>query len=236
MRLSLLVLAAMPFAAQPAAAALIHDYQFSHAGSVIDSVGGANGTLVGGATVSGGALHLNGTDGFVDFSSQLVPTGSNPYSVFVRVNGTPNSSTFTEIISQGFSGGPGFYLGTRPGGEIRLTDNFVSTGLNYPVGRTVDLLLTSDQNGTNFYIDGVSQFSSATPSRTAATGGSNTRFGKQFAPYAEYFQGDVSAVRIFDTAIAPTAVPEPASWAIMLLGFGVAGATLRSARRSSVAA
>jgi hypothetical protein len=39
----------------------------------------------------------------------------------------------------------------------------------------------------------------------------------------------------FDTGGNPQAVPEPASWALMLGGFGMMGATLRGNRRNKVA-
>jgi hypothetical protein len=39
-----------------------------------------------------------------------------------------------------------------------------------------------------------------------------------------------------DAAPIASAVPEPASWAVMIVGFGMVGATLRSARRPSVRA
>lgn len=214
--------------ASPVSAALIHNYRFATSGSVIDSVGGANGALVGGASVSGGALHLDGATGWVQFGAALVPTGANPYSVFVRVNGEPDTGRYAEIISQGYSTGPGFYIGTKPGGDIRLTDNFGPTSISFPSG-THDLLLASGPGGTNFYIDSVLQFSSLTQAMIG-TGGDPTVFGRQFFPDAEFFKGDISALRIYNTVITPDAVPESAAWSLMLLGFGLAGAAVRARR------
>ena len=57
---------------------LIHYYSFTLDAS--DSVGGANGTLLNGASVSGGTLNLDGLDDFVQFGSKIVPT-SGSYSV-----------------------------------------------------------------------------------------------------------------------------------------------------------
>ena len=232
-----LILAAALLAAGPAGAALTHAYEFS--GSMVtDSAGTANGTLLNGATVSGGMLHLDGIDDSVAFASYLLPTGASPWSVFIRVDGQPNPGTYTEIVSQGFSSGGGFYVGTAPGGNIRLTDHFTATGLAFP-GGTSELLLTSGAAGTRFYIGGVLTFSSATPA-DAVGGGSFTQFGKQFAPFAEYFKGDIDAIRFYDTAILPgdvvepSAVPEPASWALMIAGFGVGGVLQRRRRREAV--
>ena len=41
--------------------------------------------------------------------------------------------------------------------------------------------------------------------------------------------GGLNEIRLFDTS--PTGVPEPASWALMLSGFGLAGVALRRQRR-----
>ncbi len=220
-------------AAAPAAAALTHAYEFSGSG-VTDSVGTDDGTLNNGASVSGGMLHLDGIDDSVGFATYLVPTAGAAFSVFIRVDGQPDPGNHTEIISQAFSGG-GFYIGTAPGGNIRLTDAFTSTGIAFP-GGTTDLLLTSGAGGTKFYIGGTLVFSNAGAPASAA-GGSFTRFGQQFAPYAEYFKGDIDAIRIYDSVILPgdvvepSGVPEPAAWTLMIAGFGMAGVVGRRQRR-----
>jgi hypothetical protein len=210
----------------------IHAYEFDVDAS--DSVGSADGTLLNGASVSGGNLLLDGNNDYVAFASHLVPT-SGAYSVFIRVNGTPYLGSYTEIISQGASGGPGFYLGTAPGGGIRLTDNFTSPGVAFPTG-VAELLLTSGGAGTSFYINGTLQFSSGSSAANGA-GGSPTYFGRQFEPYGEYFAGSIDAIRIYDSVILPsgvieptTGVPEPSSWAMLLFGFGLTGAMARRGR------
>ncbi|MGZ3375793.1 MAG: PEPxxWA-CTERM sorting domain-containing protein, partial [Phenylobacterium sp.] len=40
----------------------------------------------------------------------------------------------------------------------------------------------------------------------------------------------------FDNLAGTLAVPEPASWALMIMGFGAAGAMLRSKRRQTATA
>ncbi|MDP3747930.1 MAG: PEPxxWA-CTERM sorting domain-containing protein [Phenylobacterium sp.] len=48
------------------------------------------------------------------------------------------------------------------------------------------------------------------------------------------WDGDLRVVYTYDPAIVqvPTGVPEPASWAMMIVGFGLSGAALRRTRRS----
>jgi len=207
-----------------AQAGIIHAYDFASPGTVHDSAGGSNGTLVGGASVSGGALHLDGGGAYVQFADALVPTGNATYSVFVRASGSPNPSTFTEIVSQG-SSGTGFYIGTRPGGQMRATDYFLNTGVQFPSG-VHDFLFSSGPAGSRFYVDNQLVGNSATQA-AITTSGTATRFGRQFDTYAEYFAGDVSRVWIFDSVETPGAVPEPAAWTLMIAGFGLVGAALR---------
>lgn len=215
----------------------IHAYEFD--GDVSDSVGSADGTLQGGASISAGRLLLDGNNDYVSFTSHLVPT-SGDYSVFIRLNGTPNLGGYTEIISQGFSSGTGFFIGTAPGGGMRFTDTILNPGVSYPSGE-VELLLTKNASGTRFYIDGTQVFSTATLAANGP-GGSPTYFGRQFDPYGEFFAGSIDAIRIYDSAILPSGVieptagiPEPSSWAMLLFGFGVTGAMLRQ-RRTRVSA
>ena len=221
---ALIVAAAAAPALSGADAALIHYYDFATPGAVFDEVGTSNGLLLGGATVSGNALHLDGSSAYVQFADQLVPTGNATYSVLVRASGTPNPGTFTEIVSQGASG-TGFYIGTRPGGEMRATDYFLSTGFTFPSG-VHDYLFSSGPGGSRFYVDNFLVVNSPTQAAITSSG-TATRFGRQFDIYAEYFAGDVSSVRVFDSVEVPAAVPEPAAWSLLIAGFAAVGAALR---------
>jgi hypothetical protein len=207
----------------------IHAYEFD--GDVSDSVGSADGMLQGGASIAAGRLLLDGNNDYVSFTSHLVPT-SGDYSVFIRLNGTPNLSGFTEIISQGFSSGTGFFIGTAAGGGMRFTDTILNPGVTFPSGE-VELLLTKNASGTRFYVDGTQVFSTATLAANGP-GGSPTYFGRQFEPFGEFFQGSIDSIRIYGSAIVPgdvtepvSGIPEPSSWAMLLFGFGLTGAMLR---------
>jgi hypothetical protein len=220
------------------AVAPIHAYEFDVDAS--DSIGSADGTLLGGASISGGRLLLDGNNDYVAFTSHLVPT-SGAYSVFIRVNGTPNLGGFTEIISQGFSSGTGFFIGTAAGGGMRFTDTILNPGVVFPSGEA-ELLLTSSASGTRFYIDGAEVFSSTIVAANGP-GGTPTYFGRQFEPFGEFFRGSIDAIRIYGSVVLPSdvtepvsGVPEPASWAMLIAGFGLTGAALRRRRTMAIAA
>lgn len=235
------VAAALATAATPLTAAHavvpIHAYEFDTDAS--DSAGSADGILLNGASVSGGMLVLDGADDYVQFATKLVPL-TGDWSVFIRVDGTPDLSRFTEIISQGFSGGTGFYIGTQPGGNFRLSDT-LGTGIVFPTGMS-ELLVTKGIGGTKLYINGTEVFSAGVQA-ASGPGGTNTRFGRQFEPIAtEGFRGSIDAIRIYGSVILPgdvnqpvSGIPEPSSWAMLLFGFGVTGAMLRQ-RRTRVSA
>ncbi len=203
-------------------AGLIHEYNFSNSSGVIDTVGNANGTLINGASISGGTLNLNSANSeYVQFNSYLVPTG-NAYSIEITASGTLSSSAYSEMISQGSSGGPGLYIGTTPSGAIRLGDTLGTTGVVFPTtGLNTFLFSSSVSGGSDLWINGSLAFQSATYASFGA-GGTDTRLGAQFGSFGEYFNGAMSSVLIFDTAVTPAtatgSVPEPSTWAMVLAG------------------
>ncbi len=206
-------------------ATLLHHYNFDS--DVSDAVGGVNGTLQGGAIVSGGVLNLDGIDDFVDFNAKLVPTsGSYSVTLFAGQNAI-QSGIHTEFISQGFSSGPGFYIGTNPSGVIRLSDSIINSGVPFIADGTLHhyaLVVDAGLGQTEFFIDGVSQavfnFAVAT-----TTGGSNTRFGRQFGNFAEFFHGQLDDIRIYNGALSTqevgdlaNAVPETSTYILFAMG------------------
>ncbi len=219
-----LVLLSAGFIATPDAfaATAIHHYTFNN-GSVTDSVGTANGILENGATVSSGRVHFDGVDDYVQFSQHLVPSLGS-YSVSFFAQEIVPKANYAEMISQGFSSGPGFYLGYDQSRNIRVTDNFQNTGLPFPSdGLLHHYAVTEDTTGTRLYIDGSLRRTFGTMVTT--TGGSDTRLGNQFTDYSEYFGGDIADLWVFNGALSATevaalaTVPEPSS--ILLAGIGL---------------
>src|ERR1039457_4134614 len=68
--LTLVLTVALSPARSSGAGSLAHRYSFTTNAS--DSVGGADGVLRGGATISGGAVVLDGVSGYVDLPNNLV--------------------------------------------------------------------------------------------------------------------------------------------------------------------
>jgi len=208
---------------------LIHEYNFDGSG-VTDSVGTADGTLLGGATVTGGKLVLDGSNDWVDFSSALIPL-SGDFSVQFDAQGFPqNNGLYTEMISQG----GGFYIGYDPSHNFRLSDTYLSTGVAFPSDNlTHNYLLTSSASGgTSLYIDYTLVFSGGAALHPTNT---DTRLGRQYGPHAEYFPGTMDNVSIYEGAFsldevhAPVAgVPESGSTLSLLV---IAGASLVALRR-----
>jgi hypothetical protein len=229
--LAALVLTLAGSAAQ--AAFLFHHYDFD-AGAVTDLVGTMNGTLVGNASVSGGTLNLDGAGDYVQFGNHLIPiAGSYSFALFARRDSFV--AGYTEMISQGSSGGPGQYLGSDPGGNIRAGDQWGATGVPMgAVGAMTHYALTVDAAAASsrLYVNGL--LAAQVPFAIIGTpGGSDTRLGAQFAPFTEYFHGAIDDLRIYDGVLTPSEVqllanpvPEPAS-ALLLAG----GLALLAARR-----
>ena len=177
------------------AATLLHKYTFQN--GVTDSVGTLNGTLVGTATVSGGALNIGGS-GYADLGAMAIPTGA--FSVILSAKGTMDGQ-YAEMISQGATTLPGFYIGYQGTGTMRLGDQFTSTNIVFPTDNLWHTYaLTSGSTGTSFYIDQKLAFTSATQIIVPTTG-STTRLGNQFAPYAEYFPGQITNVQIYSGVV-----------------------------------
>lgn len=186
------------------------------------------GTAYGNANVSGGVLNLDGSGDFVEFATALVPNAGS-YSVALFAQGNGLQAGYTELISQGASGGPGFYLGTDSSGQwIRATDSWGVTGVPFGAANTWNhyafVVDASGPGQTRLYVNGVP--AALLPfAITTSIAGSPTRFGAQFAPYAEFFNGALDEVRIYDGALTgaevaalANPVPEPATTLTLALG------------------
>lgn len=72
----------------------------------------------------------------------------------------------------------------------------------------------------------------AYPQASLSAGADDIRYGPSY-PCGAYSRGTVFSISGFGGSVA--AVPKPATWAVMLVGFGFAGNALRSRRRVTLA-
>ena len=232
LHLSVLVALALPFTgfSGAASATLIHQYTFDSGSVATDSVGGANGTLFGGAAIVGGQLSLDGSTGYVEtLGNHIVPI-SGDFTVSMFAKQTAFGAAYVELISQQrLPLGGNFYIRYDPSHNIRITDAHTSTTIAFPTdGAYHDYALTLAGSTADFYIDGLLQGTFSGIDR--GPGGSDTRFGRQYDGHSEFFNGFMDNIQIWDTALSaaeiaaianPSAVPEPGT--IALVGLGLAG-------------
>lgn len=124
-----------------ASADLTNRYSFS--GNANDSIGGKNGTLIGQATISNGALNLNGTTStYLSLPGGLLPTGANDAITIETWLSTGVNGSWARIFDFGAQsgnvGGDAFYLSvSSTGSDGRLGVNDGIPGYNADQGVTI---------------------------------------------------------------------------------------------------
>jgi len=202
------------------AAISLHHYTFDGS-DVIDSVGTANGTLWNGASVASGRLNLDGVDDYVQFDEHIVPT-TGSFSVAFFAQELSPKNTWTEIISQGASMAPGFYVGYDPSHNFRIGDDLMSIGVPFPSDGLVHHYAVTAGTETCLYVDG-SLIGTFGPIGMT-TVGNHTRLGRQYEPFLEFFHGNVDELWIFNGILTEgevatlSTVPEPFSLGLAAVG------------------
>jgi hypothetical protein len=187
-------------------ATLIHHYQFGADGA--DLLGGANAALLNGAHVTDGFLVLDGSDDYAQVGQHIVPT-SGSYSVALFARQSVPQNSYVEFISQGFSTGPGFYLGHDPNGLLRVSDSWQPRpGVPVPADgewHHYAVTVNASANISRLFIDGVLRAATSGAIATTAAG-DHTRFGRQFTPFSEFLNGSLDEIRIYDGELTPEEV------------------------------
>ena len=212
-------------------AVLKHRWSFRDAASsttVADSVGTANGTLMGGATLQNGEVVLNGTDGYVDLPNDLFTNYTNiTFEAWVTDNA---SAAWARIYDFGNSsggedtsaGGTQYMFLSLPsgGGNNRLRGAYTITGggageqiaewgvspYRPAVGRKSHIVWTSDgpTRTARLYVDGVQVGVNTNVTLTPAAMGSTLNDWLGRSQYADpYFNGSFDEFRVYDGALTP---------------------------------
>ena len=187
------------FATSAASAALIHQYTFSD-GKGKESVGTADGTLEGGATISNGQLHLSGSNtayvslpaGAIDISQYTAvsfsiwftaPTTPAVNSQLFALGGTISGGTYNGagygyIIANPNTGGgtPNYRTAISAGPNSKPGWQYGETSINGGltssiVGNGQHQLVVTDNNSTlSIYLDGALKASSSIASTNLLSG------------------------------------------------------------------
>ncbi len=205
------------------AANLTHRYPFDL--DARDVVGGANGELVGGATIGGGDVTLDGASGYVNLPNNLF---TNYTSITIEAWVTDNgSSAWARIFDFGnSSGGEDFPLGsstsgtqymflTSPSGSGMLRGAYTvgsgEQGIDWsghalPVGERKHVVWVSDGNAQAawLYVDGVLVGSNSYVTITPAAMGPTVNDWIGRSQWNDpLFKGSFSEFRIYDGALDP---------------------------------
>jgi hypothetical protein len=196
---------------------LVHRWSF--AGSAADSVGGATGTLAGGATISAGAVSLNGADGYVSLpiGSTIARLASTTFETWVTVHDT--TTRWTRIFDFGSGPATNMFLTAANGGgtnqvtqgspRFAITAGGVETQVTSAGGFAADqpthFAVTIDAASATvvLYMNGrpvkVVSGVAFTPQSLGAT--VNNWLGR--SQYADpYLNGSISEFRIYDAALS----------------------------------
>jgi len=193
---------------------LTHRYSFTS--SAVDSVAGADGVLQGGASISNGAVVLNGTNGYVALPQNLV-TGYTAITLeaWVTDNGSAPwariydfGSNTTHYLFLSLPAGPGNLRGAYNSGG---GEQFVEwVGGRPAVGQKAHIVWTSDSvsqvgalyvNGTRV---GVNTNLTQTPNGVGQT--TNDWLGRSQFAADPYFKGAIDEFRIYKAALSAAEV------------------------------
>ncbi len=199
--------------------ALKHRYSFNT--SANDLAGAANGTLLGGATLTNGALVLNGSGGYLALPANLV-TGYTAISLeaWVTDNGSGNWSRIYDFgnnttvymflsLPSGSSNLRGAYTTNSNGAEQVL--QWPNSG-RPPVGQPAHIVWTSD--GAShlglLYVNGVPVATNVSMTLTPDSLGPTTNnwLGRSQWSGDPYFKGSLDEFRIYNVALSSNVIAQ----------------------------
>jgi hypothetical protein len=206
------------------AANLVHRYSFT--ADAGDSVGAANGDLLGGAAISGGAVVLNGSGAYVDLPNGIVSASSNvTFEAWLTDNGSGNWARLIDFgCSTGGEGAAGtgtnyLYLCPQSGGGILrggITTNLNSNELNVdsasrlPAGSLTHVVWTIDAatQDSRLYVDSALVGENTALKLNPAMLGDtfNNWLGRSQFSGNPYLKASLTEFRIYDSALTQAEV------------------------------
>lgn len=207
----------------PDPVALKHRYSFNETSGTVakDSVGTANGDLIGGASLNGGKVKLDGVDGYVNLPNGIVSSlGANGtielwysydgggawsrvFDLGTRVDGedgTGNGLDYLFFTPKTGDGIPRFYANFPDGGDTTV----ISLPTYQAVGEEHSVAITYSYDGrtARMYLDGVLVNSgSATKPLSALNDDNNNWLGRSQFPSDPFFAGSINEFRLYTGAL-----------------------------------
>ena len=201
-------------------AVLAHRYSFNGS-DASDSVGKANGTLMGSATVSGGQLVLDGSFGsYVDLPGSMINIAANTAVTFEAWVSFGNQATWAYLFGFGNTnnGGGVGQIGCVPCAEggfrhWGITENFaggrtqVGPCLEQSHGPHVTCVVDPPNSTISIYRDGVLELAEYDASAALSNVPTNYAFlGRSFYDADPYLQASIDEFRIYSGALTPAQV------------------------------
>jgi hypothetical protein len=223
LKLSAAALAAALLAATGANAAVVRDYELNN--SLADSA--ASGVDI----LNNGTLTATG----IDFGANQGPTVTG-----LSLSTYTISTSFELDTLSGFRKIVDFQNLGSDNGLYDLNNalnyyNFSTGSAVFSAGQFATVVLTRDgaTKQVTGYVDGVQQIQFTDTTNDALIGGNLRFFQDDNVTAHEASGGSVDFIKISDSVDVPgrtPGVPEPAAWALMIVGFGAAGSMLRRRR------
>lgn len=219
--LSMLAIAATLTVATPAGATVELVLASSDQGILVHGIGPLQeGLLVQGALGAGGPVIVN-------FTGDTTETAATSDRLRIQNGQGQADVTGAEITL----GGPANDLYNMLSGNIFLTGNAAMNYIEFGLtgtgsGGSIDFIITGSDGTTNFFNQLVG---SGNTHFAFTTSGDSTITNVRYVATAPLELTLLKQVRI-DPLVSP--VPEPATWAMMLIGFGAIGVSLRRRRRN----
>ena len=139
---------------------------------------------------------FDGSGDYLQANNAVIPImGDFTVSVWAKTA----STSLQEILSQNAGSGEDFYIGQH-NGNIRAGDNWQNTGFPYPADNEWHYFtIVKTEVNTFLYLDGV--LVSEKGSAIGNPAGSEFRVGRQYAGNAEYFNGLIDEICVWNYAL-----------------------------------